>query len=127
MQVITSKVFKKSLTIKSYDYFSQCLGFPVMNDPLYNHVVFGPTKGKGGIVGKTDDELIQDLIAIHNAENWLGMDGDVELSMFNKADGGKNSENRNDKVNGSDKDSSDCSGSPNSSKGSSSVTNTGEE
>ena len=35
------------------------LGFPVMNDPLYNHVVFGPTKGKGGIVGKTDDQLIQ--------------------------------------------------------------------
>ena len=100
-----------------------------MNDPLYNHVVFGPTKGKGGIVGKTDDELIQDLIAIHNAENWLGMDGDVELSMFNKADGGKksSSENSNDKVNGgSDKDST-SSGSPNSSKGSSSGTNTGEE
>ncbi|XP_059089869.1 pseudouridylate synthase RPUSD2-like [Tigriopus californicus] len=62
----------------------QYLGFPVINDPLYNHVVFGPTKGKGGIIGKSDDQLIQDLIAIHNAENWLGMDGDSELSMFNK-------------------------------------------
>lgn len=59
-------------------------GFPVINDPLYNHVVFGPTKGKGGLIGKSDDQLIQDLIAIHNAENWLGMDGDSELSMFNK-------------------------------------------
>ena len=59
-------------------------GFPVINDPLYNHTVFGPNKGKGGIVGKTDAQLIQDLIAIHNAENWLGMDGDSELSMFNK-------------------------------------------
>ena len=29
-------------------------------------------------------KLFQDLIAIHNAENWLGMDGDSELSMFNK-------------------------------------------
>ena len=29
-----------------------------MNDPLYNHVVFGPTKGKGGIVGKTDDTVL---------------------------------------------------------------------
>lgn len=58
----------------------------MINDPLYNHTVFGPTKGKGGIVGKTDSQLIQDLIAIHNAENWLGMDGDSELSMFNKAD-----------------------------------------
>lgn len=53
-----------------------------MNDPLYNHNVFGPCKGKGGIVGKTDEELIQDLIKIHNAENWLGMDGDAEYSMF---------------------------------------------
>lgn len=56
----------------------------MINDPLYNHTVFGPNKGKGGIVGKTDAQLIQDLIAIHNAENWLGMDGDSELSMFNK-------------------------------------------
>jgi len=62
----------------------QYLGFPVINDPLYNHTVFGPNKGKGGIQGKSDAQLIQDLIAIHNAENWLGMDGDSELSMFNK-------------------------------------------
>ena len=41
-------------------------GFPVMNDPLYNHVVFGPTKGKGGIVGKTDDQLIQVSFRMHN-------------------------------------------------------------
>ena len=57
----------------------------MINDPLYNHIVFGPTKGKGGNIGKSDDQLIQDLIAIHNAENWLGMDGDSELSMFNKS------------------------------------------
>ena len=70
-----------STNITNFCHFS---GFPVINDPLYNHTVFGPNKGKGGIVGKTDSQLIQDLIAIHNAENWLGMDGDSELSMFNK-------------------------------------------
>lgn len=60
------------------------LGHPVVNDPLYNHEVFGPLKGKGGdLGGKTDEELVRDLIHIHNAENWLGMDGDSELSMFN--------------------------------------------
>ncbi|KAE8751272.1 hypothetical protein FOCC_FOCC001843 [Frankliniella occidentalis] len=53
----------------------QYLGYPVLRDPLYNHPVFGPEKGKGGKIGKTDDELIQDLIHIHNAENWLGLDG----------------------------------------------------
>jgi len=53
----------------------------VVNDPLYNHVVFGPEKGKGGNIGKSDDDLIRDLINIHNAENWLGMDGDSDLMM----------------------------------------------
>ncbi|XP_029341642.1 RNA pseudouridylate synthase domain-containing protein 2, partial [Acyrthosiphon pisum] len=57
----------------------QYLGFPVKNDPLYNHVVFGPEKGRGGVIGKSDEQLIHDLINIHNAENWLGMDGDSEL------------------------------------------------
>lgn len=60
----------------------QYLGYPVVNDPLYNHVVFGPQKGKGGNIGKTDEELVRDLIGIHNAENWLGMDGDSEMSLF---------------------------------------------
>ncbi|XP_023290767.1 RNA pseudouridylate synthase domain-containing protein 2 [Orussus abietinus] len=60
----------------------QYLGYPVVNDPLYNHVVFGPEKGKGGNIGKTDEELVKDLIGIHNAENWLGMDGDAEMSLF---------------------------------------------
>jgi len=55
----------------------QYLGFPVVNDPLYNHIVFGPEKGKGGRIGKSDEQLIQDLISIHNAENWLGMDDDL--------------------------------------------------
>lgn len=54
----------------------------MVNDPLYNHTVFGPEKGRGGNIGKSDEELIRDLISIHNAENWLGMDGDSELSMF---------------------------------------------
>jgi hypothetical protein len=30
-----------------------------MNDPLYNHTVFGPGKGKGGLIGKSDEKLIQ--------------------------------------------------------------------
>lgn len=58
-------------------------GFPILNDPLYNHEVFGPLKGRAGdIGGKTDDELIRDLINIHNAENWLGIDCDSDISLF---------------------------------------------
>ena len=51
-------------------------GYPIVNDPLYNHVVFGPEKGKGGAIGKSDEQLIADLISIHNAENWLGIEGE---------------------------------------------------
>ena len=55
----------------------QYLGYPIVNDPLYNHSVFGPLKGKGGDMGgKSDQELISDLIDLHNAENWLGIEVD---------------------------------------------------
>lgn len=64
-------------------------GYPVINDPLYNHEVFGPSKGKGGdIGGKTDEQLVKDLINIHNAENWLGIDGDSDLSLFKPLNSG---------------------------------------
>ena len=50
----------------------QYLGYPIINDPLYNSPAFGPNKGKGGdIGGKTYHELIQELIRLHSAENWL--------------------------------------------------------
>ncbi|XP_073941386.1 pseudouridylate synthase RPUSD2-like isoform X1 [Choristoneura fumiferana] len=63
----------------------QYLGFPVVNDPLYNHPVFGPLRGKGGDTGgKTDEQLVRDLIAIHNAENWLGVDAADDDMLFSK-------------------------------------------
>ena len=67
-----------------YETYSTILtiGFPIVNDPLYNHTVFGPEKGKDGIIGKSDEDLIQDLISIHNAENWLGGDGDEFAPSF---------------------------------------------
>lgn len=36
----------------------QYLGHPIINDPLYNDFVWGPDKGKGGVYGKTDDQVI---------------------------------------------------------------------
>jgi len=48
-------------------------GYPIVNDPLYNHPAFGPDKGKNGVTGKTDEQLIEDLLKMHNSEFWLGM------------------------------------------------------
>ncbi|KAH9628977.1 hypothetical protein HF086_001887 [Spodoptera exigua] len=63
----------------------QYLGYPVVNDPLYNHPVFGPLRGKGGDTGgKSDEQLVRDLIAIHNAENWLGVDAADDDLLFSK-------------------------------------------
>ncbi|KAH8246775.1 hypothetical protein KR038_008687 [Drosophila bunnanda] len=81
----TSVVLCKPLTGRMHQIrvHLQYLGYPILNDPLYNHEVFGPLKGRSGdIGGKTDDELIRDLINIHNAENWLGIDCDSDISMF---------------------------------------------
>ncbi|XP_073824886.1 pseudouridylate synthase RPUSD2-like isoform X2 [Musca autumnalis] len=81
----TSVVLCKPLTGRMHQIrvHLQYLGYPVANDPLYNHEVFGPLKGRGGdIGGKTDEELVRDLINIHNAENWLGIDGDSDMSFF---------------------------------------------
>ncbi|TMW46612.1 hypothetical protein DOY81_008308 [Sarcophaga bullata] len=81
----TSVVLCKPLTGRMHQIrvHLQYLGYPVVNDPLYNHEVFGPLKGRSGdIGGKTDEELVRDLINIHNAENWLGIDGDSDISIF---------------------------------------------
>ncbi|XP_017153507.2 RNA pseudouridylate synthase domain-containing protein 2 isoform X1 [Drosophila miranda] len=81
----TSVVLCKPLTGRMHQIrvHLQYLGYPILNDPLYNHEVFGPLKGRfGDIGGKSDDELIRDLINIHNAENWLGIDYDSDISIF---------------------------------------------
>ncbi|BFF94974.1 RNA pseudouridylate synthase domain-containing protein 2 [Drosophila madeirensis] len=81
----TSVVLCKPLTGRMHQIrvHLQYLGYPILNDPLYNHEVFGPLKGRfGDIGGKSDDELIRDLINIHNAENWLGIDYESDISIF---------------------------------------------
>jgi len=52
----------------------QFLGFPITNDPLYNSDIFGPEKGKGGNLGKSQEQLVEDLIKYHTVENWINSD-----------------------------------------------------
>jgi len=45
----------------------QFLGHPVVNDPLYNHPVFGPARGRGGdFGGKAEDQLVAELLEVEN-------------------------------------------------------------
>lgn len=56
----------------------QYLGHPIINDPIYNHEhVFGPLKGKNGDVGKSREQLLEDLLQTHNLQKWLIEDGPV--------------------------------------------------
>ncbi|XP_061599438.1 RNA pseudouridylate synthase domain-containing protein 2 [Cololabis saira] len=40
----------------------QYLGFPILNDPIYGSSAWGPHRGKGGVVGKSNEELLQALV-----------------------------------------------------------------
>ncbi|XP_042543713.1 RNA pseudouridylate synthase domain-containing protein 2 [Dipodomys spectabilis] len=49
----------------------QFLGHPILNDPIYNSSAWGPSRGRGGLVPKTDEELLRDLVAEHQAKQGL--------------------------------------------------------
>lgn len=49
----------------------QYLGFPILNDPIYGSSAWGPTRGKGGLVGKNDQQLLEALIEEHRSKESL--------------------------------------------------------
>uniref|UniRef100_A0A8C5LFA0 Pseudouridylate synthase RPUSD2 n=1 Tax=Jaculus jaculus TaxID=51337 RepID=A0A8C5LFA0_JACJA len=51
----------------------QFLGHPILNDPIYNSAAWGPSRGQGGNVPKTDEELLRDLVAEHQAKQSLNV------------------------------------------------------
>lgn len=66
----------------------QYLGFPILNDPIYGSSAWGPHRGKGGLVGKSDEELLQALVEEHRSQESLhlldipndGMEQETEQS-----------------------------------------------
>ncbi|XP_059704742.1 pseudouridylate synthase RPUSD2 [Haemorhous mexicanus] len=49
----------------------QFLGHPIVNDPIYNMEAWGPHRGKGGKIGKTDEELLRALVEEHRSKQSL--------------------------------------------------------
>ncbi|XP_062863199.1 RNA pseudouridylate synthase domain-containing protein 2 [Trichomycterus rosablanca] len=49
----------------------QFLGFPILNDPIYGSYAWGPDRGKGGLVGKNDQQLLDALIDEHRSKESL--------------------------------------------------------
>ncbi|XP_032402953.1 LOW QUALITY PROTEIN: pseudouridylate synthase RPUSD2 [Xiphophorus hellerii] len=49
----------------------QYLGFPILNDPIYGSHAWGPHRAKGGVVGKSDEELLQALVEEHRSQESL--------------------------------------------------------
>ncbi|XP_026565941.1 RNA pseudouridylate synthase domain-containing protein 2 isoform X2 [Pseudonaja textilis] len=59
----------------------QFLGHPIINDPIYNNDIWGPEKGKGGSVNKTDDELLQSFAEEYVSKESLGILDIVEEDL----------------------------------------------
>lgn len=51
----------------------QFLGFPILNDPIYGSMAWGPHRGKGGHTGKSDEQLLHDLVEEHRSQESLSL------------------------------------------------------
>ncbi|KAM6968609.1 pseudouridylate synthase RPUSD2 [Tautogolabrus adspersus] len=49
----------------------QYLGFPILNDPIYGSSAWGPHRGKGGLAGRSLEELLQALVEEHRSQDSL--------------------------------------------------------
>ncbi|XP_067651015.1 pseudouridylate synthase RPUSD2-like [Haliotis asinina] len=45
-------------------------GHPIINDPFYNSEAWGPNKNKGGMMERTDQEVSDRMLELHNIGHW---------------------------------------------------------
>ncbi|XP_047466593.1 RNA pseudouridylate synthase domain-containing protein 2 [Mugil cephalus] len=51
----------------------QYLGFPIVNDPIYGSSAWGPHRGKGGLLEKSDEELLQAFVEEQRSQENLNL------------------------------------------------------
>ncbi|NXK27490.1 RUSD2 protein, partial [Arenaria interpres] len=64
----------------------QYLGHPIVNDPIYNMEAWGPHRGKGGKIDKTDEELLKALVEEHRSKQSLDVLGISEEDLSSSAE-----------------------------------------
>ncbi|XP_062479312.1 pseudouridylate synthase RPUSD2 [Pezoporus occidentalis] len=64
----------------------QFLGHPIVNDPIYNMDAWGPDRGKGGKIDKTDEELLKALVEEHRSKQSLDILGIMEEDLNSGAE-----------------------------------------
>ncbi|ESO03497.1 hypothetical protein HELRODRAFT_173801 [Helobdella robusta] len=74
----------------------QYLGYPIINDPIYNGTVWGPGKGKHGNFGKTQEQLISDLSGLHKASLYIATNEENKNNNKNNNNNNINNKNNND-------------------------------
>ncbi|EDV26051.1 uncharacterized protein TRIADDRAFT_1807, partial [Trichoplax adhaerens] len=79
----------------------QWLGYPIVNDPIYNHEAWGPNKGKAGHIDKDVDSIVLTLLQFHRHDNVIpkqvdeikNLDSVDELDKDNSSSSSQNCEN----------------------------------
>uniref|UniRef100_A0A8C2D6E8 RNA pseudouridine synthase domain containing 2 n=1 Tax=Cyprinus carpio TaxID=7962 RepID=A0A8C2D6E8_CYPCA len=81
----------------------QFLGFPILNDPIYGSSAWGPNRAKGGLVGMSDEELLEALIKEHSSKESLHLldlpDEEVSGKQGPKTDCSDGAQEHNDQIN----------------------------
>ncbi|KAG7465611.1 hypothetical protein MATL_G00155370 [Megalops atlanticus] len=69
----SSVVLCKPLTGRTHQIrvHLQFLGYPILNDPIYGSSAWGPTRAKGGLLGMSDEQLLQALVEEHRSKESL--------------------------------------------------------
>ncbi|KAL3993797.1 pseudouridine synthase RluA family protein [Acanthocheilonema viteae] len=66
----------------------QYLGYPIVDDYIYNTAAWGETKGKDGNYGKSLEQLQKDVLEEHKASNWHEyVDPEYEIRIQRIAEG----------------------------------------